>query len=328
MADNILDKEEIDALLGAVKEKGVDGVTPEKEKPSVQAESGLREEVNLFPMAKAHTLTKELQNSLALIFDAFSHKGSSTLTTTLRTHVSFSLEEMEQSTYEEFIQTLPEPSSLWYLGMKPHDLHIAVCLEPKLVHSIISVLMGGGNAAGLKSGSNVTELEQSVIESVVTAFCRELKHAWSRLLEVEIEIDNRETRPRLLQIYPPKEVTVIVNMLMKVGDTEGAIFWGIPDSILKILQARISHKSQMETREKLHQVAERLRQRVLSIPTQIEACLSETPVAVTELLDLSPGDVLKLEHQIGESVGVLLNGTRKFSGQVLVSGNRRAVRIV
>ena len=52
---------------------------------------------------------------------------------------------------------------------------------------------------------NVTDLEQSVTETVVLVFCRELEHAWSRVAEVEIGVDNRETRPRLLQIYPPRE---------------------------------------------------------------------------------------------------------------------------
>jgi len=104
-----------------------------------------------------------------------------------------------------------------------------------------------------------------VTETVVLVFCRELEHAWSRVAEVEITVDNRETRPRLLQIYPPREGFVMLPMKMKIGAIEGGIFWGIPSPMLKILESNLLQQSQAESRQKLEQ-ALRENLRLIGVP--------------------------------------------------------------
>jgi len=326
MSEKVLSQDEIDALLDAVSDP--EGTVPQAAAGSQnEAESGLRGRSTLFPLVKTKALTKEVQTALSIIYDTFAHKGSSTLTTTLRTQVGFTLEPMEQIIYSEFIELLPEPSSLWYLQLKPYGLHVALCLEPALVHAIISVMLGGGSAANPGNRKNVTELEQSVTETVVLVFCRELEHAWSRVADVEITVDNRETRPRLLQIYPPREGFVMLPMKMKVGTIEGGIFWGIPSPMLKILESSLLQQSQAENRQKLAGVVRKLKSKVLNLPTELEARLSDTMVMTKDLLQLQEGQILKLEHRVDNPIRVRVNGREKFLGRIVLCTDRRAVKI-
>jgi flagellar motor switch protein FliM len=235
---------------------------------------------------------------------------------------------MEQIIYSEFIELLPEPSSLWYLQLKPYGMHVALCLEPALVHAIISVMLGGGNTAEPGARKNVTDLEQSVTETVVVVFCRELEHAWSRVADVEITVDNRETRPRLLQIYPPREGFVMLPMKMKVGPIEGGIFWGIPSPLLKIIESNLLQQSQAESRQKLAGVVQKLKSKVLKIPTELEARLSDTMVVTEDLLRMKEGQILKLEHRVDSPIRLSVNGIEKFVGQVVHCNDRRVVKIV
>jgi flagellar motor switch protein FliM len=234
---------------------------------------------------------------------------------------------MEQILYSEFIELLPEPSSLWYLQVKPYGLHVALCLEPALVHAIISVMLGGGNTDEASNRKNVTDLEQSVTETVVLVFCRELEHAWKRVAEVEIGVDNRETRPRLLQIYPPREGVVMLPMKMKVGTIEGGIFWGIPSPLLKILENNLLRQNQAESKQKLAGVVQKLKSKVLEIPTELEARLSDTLVMAEDLLNMKEGHILKLEHRVDSPIRLRVNGHEKFQGQIVHCKDRRAVRI-
>ena len=112
MSEKVLSQDEIDALLDAVGD--AEGAVPQAGGSPGEAETG-RGGSTLFPLVKAKALTKEVQSALSIIYDTFAHKGSSTLTTTLRTQVGLNLEPMEQILYSEFIELLPEPSSLWYL---------------------------------------------------------------------------------------------------------------------------------------------------------------------------------------------------------------------
>jgi flagellar motor switch protein FliM len=304
-----------------------EGAVPAGSAATDGGEGSLRGRGTLFPLVKTKALTKEVQTALSIVYDTFAHKGSSTLTTTLRTQVGFSPEPMEQIIYSEFIELLPEPSSLWYLQLKPYGLHVALCLEPALVHMIISVMLGGGNASDSGNRKNVTDLEQSVTETVVTVFCKELEHAWSRVGDVEISVDNRETRPRLLQIYPPREVFVMLPMKMKVGSIEGGIFWGIPSGMLKILESNLLQQSQAESKQKLAGVVQKLKSKVLGIPTELEARLSDTMVVTEDLLKMREGQILKLEHRVDSPIRVRVNGIEKFLGQVVHCNDRRVVKI-
>jgi flagellar motor switch protein FliM len=326
MSEKVLSQDEIDALLDAVGDG--DGEVPEAAQGAPDSGDGsLRGKNTLFPLVKTKALTKEVQTALSIIYDTFAHKGSSTLTTTLRTQVGFNPEPMEQIIYSEFIELLPEPSSLWYLQVKPYGMHVALCLEPALVHAIISVMLGGGSAGEPGARKNVTDLEQSVTETVVLVFCRELEHAWSRVADVKISVDNRETRPRLLQIYPPREGFVMLPMKMKVGSIEGGIFWGIPNPLLKILESNLLQQSQAESRQKLAGVVQKLKSKVLGIPTELEARLSDTMVVAEDLLKMKEGQILKLEHRVDSPIRLRVNGVEKFMGKVVHFNDRRVVKI-
>lgn len=330
MSEKVLSQDEISALLNAVgsEEKGHTGqkAFPSPQRPPREMGPG-GEEGYIFPMAKAQELSRELESALLLVFDGFAHKGSATFSHTFRTQVGFKIHEIEQIFYGDFIESLPEPSSIWYLEVKPQNLHIAVCLEPNLVSSIVSLMLGGSSIGQIRGRSVITDLEQSIVENAVTVFCRELRHAWSRITDVEFTIDNRETRPRLLRIYPPNETMVVIGMSMKMGVTEGTIYWGLPSGLLKSLHDAFSHQRQAESREKLAETVTCLRETSGRFSTRIEACLSTTRVPVSELLELGEGDVLKLEHLVGDPAGILINDCPLFGGEIVLSNDRKAIRI-
>ncbi|GAB4131825.1 MAG: flagellar motor switch protein FliM [Acidobacteriota bacterium] len=331
MSEKVLSQEEISALLAAVgKEEPKAAAEPKPvagERSSKKHLSALDQEGYLFPMTRAQVLSKELEAALLLIFDAFAHKGSATFSHNFRTQVSFKLHDVEQVFYGDFIESLPEPSSIWYLEVKPHSQHVAVCLEPPLVNSIVSVMLGGSPTGEVRGRNMITDLEQNIVETAVAVFCRELRHAWSRVSEVEIEIDNRETRPRLLRIYPPNEVMVVLGMAMRIGQTEGTMYWGLPTNLLKTLQDQVSHQRQVESREKLVETVNRVKELALTFQTELEARLVVTPVTLDELLSLKPGDILKLEHMVGEPAEVLVNGRRTLFGDIVVARDHRTVRV-
>jgi len=333
MSEKVLSQEEISALLEAVSGEEESTAAPLKPEEKAEKKSGAGTAVKigkdgyLFPLVKAQTLSKEVESTLTLIFDAFAHKGAATLSTMFRTQVGFKLNEMEQMFYGDFIESLPEPSSMWYLKIDPIQLHLALCLEPALVHTIITTMLGGGHMASSPGRQTITDLEQSIIESAILVFCTELSHAWSRVSEIDLTIDNRETRPRLLRIYPPNEGMVIVAMSMKVGMTESGIYWGIPSSVLKSLQESLSHHRKIESEEKLIELASSIKATSLSFPTRLEAELDPTEVALSELLRLEVGDVLKIEHLVEKPAAVKVNRSEKFSGNVVISNDHKAVRL-
>lgn len=325
MAEKILTQDEMNALFQGVKEgKGEKGeAAGEGERKSESSFSA----GNIFPLLQPQSLTKDVESALALIYDAFAHKGTSALSSLLRSYVHFKLESLEQLTYRDYIHTLPEPSSMWYLRIRSTDLHIGLCLEPALVHAVIALLMGG-NASIPKGRRNITELEQSVLEAVVTLFSKELSQAWSRVMDFQLQIDARETRPRLLQMYPSNERVTSITMSLKVGTSEGEIYWCIPHSVLELLQVQIESQNQSKAKLDIGEAIQRIKSIMMAVPVQMEAEIQGRPLRVTDLVALTPGDVLNLEHRIDDPLDVTVNGSKKFPGLVVLSRDRRAIEIL
>ncbi|MFB3901860.1 MAG: flagellar motor switch protein FliM [Acidobacteriota bacterium] len=326
MSEKVLSQEEISALLDSVNQDTFSEEMVRRRRKGRRIQL-VGEGGYLFPISKTTALNREVESALGLIFDAFSHKAAATLSTTLRTQVSFKLHDVEQVGYADYLESLPEPSSMWYLEVEPHKLHVAVCLEPKLVHTLISVMLGGGHMTPAKNRPYITDLEQTVIESIIVCFCKELRHAWSRVSEVDIKIDNRETRPRLLRIYPPSETMVVVGMSMETGSTEADMYWGVPGSLLRTLQRAVSQQRQVESREKLVEVVRQMASLALRFDTAVEVNLGVTKVSVGDLLSLKRGDVLTVDHPIRRPVLVTVNKSLKYTGELVASNDHKAVRI-
>ena len=331
MSEKVLSQEEISALLSAIGSEEEAPKNEEGQRQKDRKKQGIaldEREGYLFPMAKVAEINKEVESALALIFDAFAHKGSASFSHNLRTQVAFGVHEVEQIFYGDFIESLPEPSSIWYLSIQPHNLHVAVCLEPDLVTSIVAVMLGGAGSSAPRSRTQITDLEQAIIENVITIFCRELRQAWSRVSEVEIEIDNRETRPRLLRIYPQNEAMITLRMSMRIGNSDGAIYWGIPGGLLKSLRDSVSHQRVIESQDQLIGLVNQLKEHSQRFSTVIDAGLCETAVSLRELIGLKPGDVISLDHLVSEPALVSINGKHKFSGEIAISNDRRTIRMV
>lgn len=335
MSKEILSQDEISALLDSV------ASDPEESTPvasagaksvgrtSSQGETKYGLPSLLFPLVKAQAITRDAQATLGLIFDTFAHKGSSTLATTFRVHAGFALSEggFEHLRYSEEIELLPEPSSIWYLRMKPTDFHLILCFEPILVHAIIAVLLGGKVKSEVERNRNVTDLEQSVMESMVQVFSRELQHAWSRFLDVEIEVENRETRPRLLQIYPPNEAMALAEMTMKLGANEGVIYWSMPIGLVKLLQSKASQQNESESQKQIRETVRRMKARMAAVPAQLEMLSSPTMVSFSDLMRLNAGDVLRLDHRLDEALVLEVNGSQNFRADLVSVQERKAAQI-
>jgi flagellar motor switch protein FliN/FliY len=69
-------------------------------------------------------------------------------------------------------------------------------------------------------------------------------------------------------------------------------------------------------------------QRLLDVPLQISVEIGKTRMRIQELLDLGQGAVVTLDRLAGEPVDVLVNGRPVALGEIVVSNDRYAVRIV
>ena len=67
---------------------------------------------------------------------------------------------------------------------------------------------------------------------------------------------------------------------------------------------------------------------LLDVPLRVSVELGRARMRVQEVLDLGQGAIVTLERLAGEPVDILVNGRVMGTGEVVVSNDRYAVRVV
>lgn len=67
---------------------------------------------------------------------------------------------------------------------------------------------------------------------------------------------------------------------------------------------------------------------LLDVPLRISVELGRTRMRIQEVLELGQGSIVNLERLAGEPVDILVNGRPLAMGEVVVSNDRYAVRVL
>ncbi len=137
MAD-VLEQKEVDALLAAV-EAGQ--LAAAQESPGRKKDS----KVSDYDFQRPERVSKEQMRSLSSLHETFARSFGAAMSGFLRTIVEIKVGSIEQLTYGEFIQSLPNPTCFNLIS--PHPLEGQLCLElsPMIIYPIIDRLLGGAS---------------------------------------------------------------------------------------------------------------------------------------------------------------------------------------
>lgn len=269
-------------------------------------------------------ISKEQVRSLYLLHDLFSHSLSSSMPIFLRTISEVTLVSVEQQAYVEYLYGLPDPTAIFTLSMHPLQGVAVLELNPAIAFPIIDRMLGGAGTQ-LPKPRAVTEIEQKVLESFLKIVSDDLREAWRPLVELDLQIVGRETRPQLLQIVAPNEVVVAIVFHVQLGDIQGLMSLCIPAIVLEPIIERFNQSSYSRNRVVLPQQTRHLLAKLRTLEFPVAAELRGITATTDDLFRLAPGDILLLDHRADEPVTVSVGGLEKFQGQLVEQDRRTAV---
>ena len=105
----------------------------------------------VYDFRRTDRIAKDQLRTIHLLHENFARSMASSLSAYLRSYVMVNLISVEQLSFQEFTQTLPSPTSLMVLGMRPYDGSAILEINPSLVFPILEMLLGG-------TGKNSTQI--------------------------------------------------------------------------------------------------------------------------------------------------------------------------
>jgi len=280
-----------------------------------------------FDFRRPDRIPKSQVRAIHLLHDTFVRNLVSSLSAYLRSYLTVNLVSVEQLSYAEFLDGLPSPTCMVSLGLNPYDGNGVLEINPSLIFPILEMLLGG---SGRSSGSiqrDVTEIEQKLLDGLFRLILHDLREAWKPVTAVEFTIEASETEPQLLHILAPNEAVVAVGIEVRIGESVGMMNIAMPSIVIKMMRQKFDQQwSVRKTRASTVEQARVLRM-VRDARMTLEAKLEGPTLSVRDLLALSEGHLLTFDYPVERSVELLVNGTRKYTVQVVSTGKKRGCLI-
>ena len=316
---NILTQAEIDELL---KVMGDDTVANE---PAVD-HSGSN--VRNYDFRTANKFPKEQMRTINIVFDTFSQLLANRLGTVLRTACECELLSVEEITFNEFNNSLPNPVVLAILNAPPLAAGMLFEISPESAYMIINRLLGG-TAKNNDSSKAFTEIEIALIGRVLHQCVSTFDEAWEKVLALRTQIDRVETSAQFAQFVALSEPMAVAMLEVRLGDDSGFISVCLPHSaiepVAKSLNTRLWFSGTSEKR--VERQNEFIEGKLVRSKVMVSALFDDTAATVSDVVALQVGDVIRLRHRVDEPLTLKLEHITKFKASIGTAGLNYAVQV-
>ena len=321
MPGDVLSQAEIDALLAGVMSGDVDADTMKQDSDG--------KKVKVYDFKRPDKFSKDQIRTLYMLHESFARLLNTYLSTHLRTLVNVDVASVEQLTYQEFVQSMANPSVISVLGVPPLKGNIILEVGTEIAFAFIDRVFGGDGNTAMKTRV-LTEIEDAVMRRFVNTAMTHFKEAWANVATINPFLETTESNPQFTQIVPPSDMVVIVTIQMNVGEIEGMMNICIPYLVLEPIMSKLTTTfwvaSSISKDDSENQVA--LIQAKLDktlVPFVVE--VGEVQISIREFLTLGFGDVLQLGTKVKEDFKCRIGKNTKFLCRPGTSGKKMAVQI-
>ena len=289
---------------------------------------GRRRKIKIYDFKRPDKFSKDQIRTLQMIHESFARLATTALSARLRSLVHVHVGSVDQLTYEEFIKSIPNPTTLAIIELAPLKGSAVFEIDPSITFAMVDRLFGG---KGVLANINreLTDIERSVIERIVLRILTDLKEAWANVVELRPRLGAMESNPQFVQIVPPNDMVVLVTLETRVGDVEGLTNLCIPYSTIEPIISKLSAQFWYSSirRGTTDETVEAVKRRLAKVQVDCRAVLGHSMVTARDLVALRKGDVIRLEETVKEDATIVVGTREKFKCRPGIVGKKMSVQV-
>ena len=320
--NEVLSQDEIDQLLQAIS-------SGDTEADDFKPVSDTRK-IKIYDFKRPDKFSKEQIRTVSIMHETFARLTTTSLSAQLRSLVHVHVASVDQLTYEEFIRSIPTPTTLAVINMDPLKGNAVLEIDPAITFSMIDRLFGGTGQAA-KVSRDLTDIEQSVMEGIIVRILANMREAWTQVIDLRPRLGQIETNPQFAQIVPPTEMVVLVTLETKVGDEEGMMNFCIPYLTIEPIISKLSSQFWFSSvrRSSTTQYLGTLKEKLSDVDMDVVAEIGTINLPIRDVLALRAGDVVRLSTvKVGDPLTLSVGNKKKFYCQPGVVGKKMAVQVI
>lgn len=315
MANDVLNQDEIDALLHGVDKGAV----------STEAPAAAPGEVRSFDFANQVRIVRGRMPTLEMINDRFARLFRTSLFSMLRRTPEIAVLPIEMVKFGEYVQSLQMPTNMNLVKILPLRGTGLIVLDPKLVFAAVDNFFGGNGRFTKIEGRDFTATENRIIHMILKHVFSDLKEAWSHVARLDIEYLSSEVNPHFANIVSPTEVVVVTGFKIELDGGGGEVHITMPYSMVEPLKELLHSGVASDRAEHDERWGMALREEIEDAEVELGTVLGRGKITMQQLMNLQPGDILPCDFS-GRAT-VLAEDVPVFRGTFGVSHGQQAVQI-
>ena len=311
MSVDVLTQEQIDALLAAANDESTDLEQLKKEETT--------RKIKTYDFKRPDKFSKDQIRTLYMLHESFARLLNTYMSSHLRTLVNVDVASVEQSTYQEFVQSL----------FPPLKGNIIFELSSEIAFAYLDRVFGGDGTTAIKTRV-LTEIEDAVMRRFVNSAMERFKESWSNVTPMNPVLEATESNPQFTQIVPPNDMVVVITMNAKLGEVEGLMNICIPYLVLEPIMSKLTTTfwvAASAAKDDKSGYAEIIRKKLNSTKVPFVVEVGRVQITIREFLTLGFGDVLQLNTKVKEDFPCMVGTNAKFLCRPGTFGKKLAVQI-
>jgi flagellar motor switch protein FliM len=295
---------------------------PEVQNPAAEAESSARPH----HFSSASTLSTARQESLENWHRNFLKAASSSLTDLLRLDFTLNLQSVAIQTYGEMVAERGTDNQCVLFRMQPQPGIWLLDLPVPLSHAMVDRMMGGTGALPEGELSDLTELDQSILQEFSEKLLSDYAKSWRPHAELKPEVMRQVRNLNYQLIHQPEALILRVAIEVAFNEAKATLWLVVPITSVEDLLIR-SLASDENVQAEDSSKAKDAKSSVGSVPVPVSVRWQGFQMTLRDLEGLGLGDVLMLDNKKCLNAAVWLGDKAKFSGRVARDPQKTTITI-
>lgn len=317
--DRSLSQKEIDSLLSSFDQGEVEVSTHEEHAKKVVP----------YDFKRPERIARDQLRAIETLHEVFCRNVQAVISGWLRTILDIRVSSVDQLTYAEFINSLPNPTCFNVLSCEPLEGNFILEVNPVVAFMVIERLLGSAKGSTSLPERPLTDLEWKLVDRIISRFLTGLQEVWASISNVTFKVTGRESNPQLMPIMPPNEPVVAVAIEFSMGEYKGHVNVCIPVMSVENIMDKIStHTWFVKKKDSGVLKQETITETLAGAQLTLSAFFLDHYIKIGDLQSLQVGDIIVTSHHEQDPLTICVESKPKYLGIIGSIKEKRAVRVI
>ena len=268
----------------------------------------------LYNFRRPDKFSKDNLRALRDIHREFSKAISLVLSGYLRMRVEIEIVSVDQLTYEEFVRSMPSPISVGVFEFEPLSGQVLLGISFEVISCIVNRMLGGvGNIEN--QTRELTDIEKTLAKKVINIIIKSLEDSWNTIIPVTGKFISLDDNYQSIQVATAGEIVALLTFEVQISGKHFGLFsLCFPYPVLETVLGHLSTQHIFQTKGLVASNDERLKMisKINTSNVDLRVQFGQCSITLDDFLQLSEGDIIKLDNKVQDDLIVKVNGEKKF----------------